>query len=241
MTAGNSKPGMALVEMSVIGVSPLPPEDKPLLWLCEKKAATAPRLLPIAIGKFEAAAIHMKLQQDQPSPSRPISHDLLTTMLERLNAGAQKIVIHSVHHSTFYATITLKIGSSLREIDARPSDAVAMGLRAKIPLYATGQILEMAGYSSGKSIDKAIEHFYDFDPQIIDDIGADPFLDGADAIVSPSREVETCLDCKDTTHPHGHRLVLLRHLLEIAVICEEYEKAAELRDEIARSTSEPEP
>ena len=66
MKAGNSKPDSALVEMSVIRVSPLPPEEKPLLWLCEKKAA-APRLLPIAIGEFEAAAIHMKLQQDQSS------------------------------------------------------------------------------------------------------------------------------------------------------------------------------
>ena len=239
MKAGNSKPDSALVEMSVITVSPLPPEEKPLLWLCEKKAAS-PRLLPIAIGEFEAAAIHMKLQQDQSPPSRPISHDLLTTMLERLHAGTRRIVIHSVHHSTFYATITLEIGGSLRDIDARPSDAVAMGLRAKIPLYATGKVLEMAGYSSGESIDKTIEHFYDFDPQIIDEIDANPFLDEADAVVSTPGGVETGLDCKDPTHLQGHRLVLLRHLLEIAVICEEYEKAAELRDEIARSTSESE-
>ena len=72
----------------------------------------------------------------------------------------------------FTQPFVLEIGGSLRDIDARPSDAVAMGLRAKIPLYATGQVLEMAGYSSGDSIDKTIEHFYDFDPQIIDEIDA---------------------------------------------------------------------
>lgn len=220
--------------MSVIRVSSFPRAENPLLWLCEKNS-DMPRLLPIAIGKFEAAAIQMKLDRDQP-PQRPISHDLLTTMLQRLNADARKIIIHSVHNSTFFATVVLEIEGSLHEVDARPSDAVAMGLRAKVPLYATGQVLDMAGYSSGDSIDKAIEHFCEFDPQIVEDLGPDPDLNGNDAGVSPSDEVETALESPETAQ--SHRLTLLHHLLEIAVICEEYEKAAELRDEIARSTAD---
>lgn len=234
MKAGTSEKMDALVEMSVIRVVPFPRAEKPLLWLCEKNAAI-PRLLPIAIGEFEAAAILMKLRQNQP-PLRPISHDLLTTMLQRLNADAQRIIIHSVHNSTFFASVVLEIEGAVHEVDARPSDAVAMGLRAKVPLYATGQVLDMAGYSSGDSIDKAIEHFCEFDPQIVDDAGPNPDLNGADAGVSPSDEAETAPESPETAH--SHRLTLLHHLLEIAVICEEYEKAAELRDEIARSTAE---
>ena len=219
--------------MSVIRVSPFPRAEKPVLWLCEKNA-DVPRLLPIAIGEFEAAAIQMKLRQDQP-PLRPISHDLLTTMLKRLNAGARRIVIHSVHNSTFYATVVLEIEGVLHEVDARPSDAVAMGLRAKVPLYATGKVLDLAGYSNGDSIDKAIEYFYEFDTQIVDDVGTGPGLQGPDAFLPHPEEEETGLDSTEATH--SHRLKLLRDLLEIAVICEEYEKAAELRDEIARSTA----
>ena len=237
MNACNSKPGGSLVEMSVIKVTPFPRAEKPLLWLCEKNA-DMPRLLPIAIGEFEAAAIQIKLRQDQP-PVRPISHDLLTTMLERLNADARRIVIHSVHNSTFYATVVLEIEGVLHEVDARPSDAVAMGLRAKAPLYATGQILDMAGYSSGDSIDQTIEDFSEFDPQIVNDAGAGLNLKGADAGVAHSDQRETGFGSTEATHSHRHRLLLLRHLLEIAVICEEYEKAAELRDEIARSTVAP--
>lgn len=234
MNTGNSARTGALVEMSVIRVSPFPRVEKPLLWLCEKNADT-PRLLPIAIGEFEAAAIQMKLRQDQP-PLRPISYDLLTTMLQRLNADARRIIIHSVHNSTFFATVVLEIEGALHEVDARPSDAVAMGLRAQVPLYATGQVLDMAGYSSGDSIDKAIEHFCEFDPQIVDDVGPGPDLNGDAAGVSPPDEVETAIENPETTP--SHRLTLLHHLLEIAVICEEYEKAAELRDEISRSTAE---
>ena len=234
MNTGNSGRTGALVEMSVIRVSPFPRVEKPLLWLCEKNA-DMPRLLPIAIGEFEAAAIQMKLRQDQP-PLRPISHDLLTTMLQRLNADARRIIIHSVHNSTFFATVVLEIEGALHEVDARPSDAVAMGLRAQVPLYATGQVLDMAGYSSGDSIDKAIEHFCEFDPQIVDDVGPGPDLNGDAAGVSPPDEEETALENPETAL--SHRLTLLHHLLEIAVICEEYEKAAELRDEIARSTAE---
>ena len=157
-------------------------------------------------------------------------------MLQRLKADARKIIIHSVHNSTFFATVVLEIEGALHEVDARPSDAVAMGLRAKVPLYATGQVLDMAGYSSGNSIDKAIELFCEFDPQIVDDAGPDPDLNGNDAGVSPSDEVETALESPETAH--SHRLTLLQHLLEIAVICEEYEKAAELRDQISRSTAD---
>ena len=233
MKAGNSEQSGSLVEMSVIRVSPFPRAEKPLLWLCEKNV-DAPRLLPIAIGEFEAAAIQMKLRQDQP-PLRPISHDLLTTMLQRLNADARKVVIHSVRNSTFFATVVLEIDGALREVDARPSDAVAMGLRAKAPLYATGQVLDTAGYSSGGSIEKAIEHFCKLDPQIVD-IGPSSDQNDADAGVSPLDEVEAAVETPEAAN--SHRLTLLRHRLEIAVICEEFEKAAELRDEIARSTAE---
>ena len=82
----------SLVEMSVIKVSPYLKVERPLLWLCEK-AAPSPRLLPIAIGQFEAAAIQMQLDQDEPL--RPIAYDLLTSIFNRLSVPVRCVVIHT--------------------------------------------------------------------------------------------------------------------------------------------------
>ena len=77
------------IEMVVVKVSPYMREDRPLVWLGEK-SADQPRLLPIAIGEFEAAAIQMQLEQDEPI--RPISYDLLSSMLTRLEVEVRQVV-----------------------------------------------------------------------------------------------------------------------------------------------------
>ena len=87
----------SLIEMTVVKVSPYLREDRPLVWLSEKNADSA-RLLPIAIGEFEAAAIQMQLENDEPI--RPISYDLLSSILDHLTIGLRQVVIHNVRHST---------------------------------------------------------------------------------------------------------------------------------------------
>ena len=80
----------SLVEMTVVKVSPYLREDRPLVWLSEKKGGQS-RLLPIAIGEFEAAAIQMQLEKDEPI--RPISYDLLSSMLDYRVERERRIVL----------------------------------------------------------------------------------------------------------------------------------------------------
>ena len=258
MKASSTKRRGTLVEMSVIKVSPYLRVEKPLLWLCEKNA-DVPRLLPIAIGEFEAAAIQMKVSAEEPL--RPISYDLFKTMLEHIEAPVQRAVIHSIHDATFYAAVVIEVDGALREIDSRPSDAIAMALRADVPVFATGQVLDIAAFSSEGSVETAIERFYELEPQIVSPelneseqgLGIESPVDAV-ASLEPSeppsavdRDPEVALNslveadegAPTETNEDGDLrgedlLTLLRNRLETAVMCEEYEEAAALRDEIAR-------
>jgi len=100
--------------MVVVKVSPYMREDHPLVWLGEK-SADQPRLLPIAIGEFEAAAIQMQLEQDEPI--RPISYDLLSSMLTRLEVEVRQVVIHTVRRSVYYAKVVVEKDHKIQDID----------------------------------------------------------------------------------------------------------------------------
>ena len=114
------------VEMVVVKVSPYLSANRPLLWLCEKDV-DCPRLLPIAIGQFEAAAIQMQL--DKEDPPRPISYDLFVSILGEVEIKVLQAVIHSVQKHTFYAKLVIEKDREVKDIDSRPSDAVALALR----------------------------------------------------------------------------------------------------------------
>jgi hypothetical protein len=214
----------ALVEMTVVKVSPYLRAEKPLMWLCEKEAEE-PRLLPIAVGEFEAAAIQMKLSGERPL--RPISYDLFASFLEELSMPVRRVVIHSVEGQVFHAVAVVEREGRLREIDCRPSDGVALGLRTDAPIFISRELLDMAGISTAPDsadLDRTICRFYELEPQILGDNAADAF--GANEEL-PAPVVAEPRD----------ELTDLRHRLEQAVICEEYEEAALLRDEIERVKS----
>ena len=99
------------------------------------------RRVPIFVGQFEAWAISLALEGD--SPDRPFTHDLIKLMLERLDASIDQVIIDDLWNETFYAKIglTQKNGVSM-EIDARPSDAIALALRARAPIYMAETVLE---------------------------------------------------------------------------------------------------
>ena len=135
----------ALVEMEIVKVSPYLRAEKPLMWLCEKDA-DVPRLLPIAVGEFEAAAIQMQLSGERPL--RPISYDLFAALLDELSMPVRRVVIHSVEGQVFHAAAIVERDSRLREIDCRPSDAVALALRTDASVFITDELLDAAGISS---------------------------------------------------------------------------------------------
>jgi len=101
------------------------------------------RYLPIWIGAFEADAIALALQGHEPQ--RPMTHDLLKTIFGELGAAISHIVINDIHDSTFYARIVVEQGSHTIEIDARPSDAIALAVRADVPIYVEQHVLDQAG------------------------------------------------------------------------------------------------
>ena len=107
------------------------------------KETTRDRYLPIWIGPWEANAIALKLQG--VSPERPLTHDLFARTLAELGVTVQRIVVSDLADETFRARLVLEQSGQTREIDARPSDAIAIAIRAGVPIFATNAVLDRAG------------------------------------------------------------------------------------------------
>ena len=113
------------------------------------------RYLPIWIGATEADAIALKLQ-DVNVP-RPLTHDLLETVIESLGAQVNHILVSDLSDDTFYAKIVLQQdGGDRREIDSRPSDAIALAVRTGAPIYAEDEVIDKAGVHLDKESGKAV-------------------------------------------------------------------------------------
>jgi len=101
------------------------------------------RYLPIWIGPSEADAIAVKLQNVELS--RPLTHDLLQSVITTLGASVDYIVVSGLKDDTFYASLALSVGDEKLDIDSRPSDALALAVRVGAPIYAEDAVLEKAG------------------------------------------------------------------------------------------------
>jgi uncharacterized protein len=124
-------------EMVIYGVSFDLVGKQPIVLL---KTADGNRYLPIWIGQPEAAAILMKLQG--AATPRPMTHDLVTELLEQLDAQVVRITVTELRDNTFYASITVQQNGSEIEIDSRPSDAIALAVRADAPIFAADRVIE---------------------------------------------------------------------------------------------------
>lgn len=100
------------------------------------------RWLPIVVGSNEAQAI--ALQLEKISPPRPLTHDLIKNLLDSIKVLVTRIVVNDLRENTYYAAISLKTNGSTREIDARPSDAIALALRAQAPIYVEENVMKRA-------------------------------------------------------------------------------------------------
>jgi len=104
------------------------------------KEKNGSRLLPIVIGLNEASAI--KLEISGFKPPRPLTHDLLFTTIENLDASIDKIIIDKLEENTFHAKMVLKTSSSgIKTIDARPSDSIALAVRAHAPIFVEDEVI----------------------------------------------------------------------------------------------------
>ena len=137
-------------EMLIYGVSFDLVGKQPIVLL---KTAEGNKFLPIWIGHPEAAAILMKLQSQ--APPRPMTHDLLSDVLEQLGAQIIRITVTELRENTFYAQITLQQDGGEIEIDSRPSDAIALAIRAEAPIFAADRVIEESAIEfEGEEVDQ---------------------------------------------------------------------------------------
>ena len=118
------------------------------------KQKDSDRYLPIWIGPAEADAIAVKLQD--VSVPRPLTHDLLRSIITDLGAGISHIVVSDLQNDTFYAKVVLEMNGNSLEVDCRPSDAIALAVRAEAPIYVEDSVLEKAGVVLDKETGKPV-------------------------------------------------------------------------------------
>lgn len=127
--------------MDILGLSTSPSSGGAYaLILSEKNGA---RRLPIIIGSSEAQAIALELENIKPP--RPMTHDLLRNVILNFDSAVREIVINDLAEGTFYARIIFERGDQLHELDARPSDAIALAVRFGCPIYTNEHVLSEAG------------------------------------------------------------------------------------------------
>jgi uncharacterized protein len=140
------------VEMKIRGLMMDPVTNMPIVVLKDVNGET---VLPIWVGIFEAHAI--KLEIEKVALPRPMTHDLLKNALYGLNASVHKVVVTELRDDTFYAVIWMEQDGQLLSMDARPSDALALALRADCPVYVSEQVLRTSRVAAGGTEDLTTE------------------------------------------------------------------------------------
>jgi len=127
------------LEMKVKGLALDPLSNMPIIILRDQEGQ---RILPIWVGVFEANAIALQIENVQTP--RPMTHDLLKNIIDDLSAQVERIVVTELKENTFYALIHLRKNGHSIEVDARPSDAIALALRTRSPIFVEEAVIQNA-------------------------------------------------------------------------------------------------
>jgi bifunctional DNase/RNase len=159
--------------MTIYGVSFDMVGKQPIVLL---KTVDGNKFLPIWIGHPEAAAILMKLQG--AATPRPMTHDLLSDVLDQMEAKCEKVSVTELRDNTFFASITISMNGSEMEIDSRPSDALALAVRTSAPIFAADDVIEESAIEfEGEEVEdqeQVVEKFKDF----LDNVTPEDFAQG---------------------------------------------------------------
>lgn len=156
-----------MIQMQLGGLGFDPKNMSPIILL---KDTEERNFLPIWIGMFEAAAIAMELQDFKPP--RPMTHDLLTKVITSLNGEIKRVLISEVVENTFYAIIEVMTSDKkILKIDSRPSDAIAVAVRASVDIYVSESVMAKAKMVNSEKDEEETKNFKDF----IDNISPDDF------------------------------------------------------------------
>lgn len=209
---------MSLVKLSIKGISYSQTQNGAYALILNE--VDGERKLPIVIGAFEAQSIAIALEKEI-KPPRPLTHDLFKNFAERFDIVVKQVIIHKLVDGVFYSSIICERDKIEEIIDARTSDAIALALRFNAPIFTYKNILDKAGIYL-----KANPQDTDKDSQDIDEILSNPETFG-------NKDEE-----HKSTRPYiKHSLQELSELLEQAVSYEDYEQAAQIRDEISKRES----
>ena len=169
------------------------------------------RKLPIVIGAFEAQSIAIALDK-MTRPPRPMTHDLFAAVMESHQIDLTEVVIRDFQDGVFFALLVFQRGGDIRTTDARPSDAIALALRADCPIYAERSVMDKAGLAAAEAKVAAVQS---------DEANEN---DGNSSDYHP--EVDDSLDLQQAKKDD------LASLLSSALEQEDYELAARIRDEL---------
>jgi hypothetical protein len=171
------------------------------------KEVDGKRRLPIIIGAFEAQAIALEIEGIKPP--RPLTHDLLKQLTDSLGAAVLEVIIDELRDNTFFAKIVLEVSGFTQEIDARPSDAIALAVRSQSPIFVAETVMDAAAFVPSDETEET----------------------SAMSPISNSTETK-----KPATKEA--KLAALQNQLREAIEGEEYERAAKIRDQIKNLMSE---
>ena len=139
-----------MIEMKVAGIAIDAATRNPIVLL---RDAEERRALPIFIGQEQARAIIGALENHKPP--RPLTHDLTIAMMGDWGLSLERAIIHSLQDNTFYAVLTVSQGETKKEFDARPSDAIALALRANCPIWVMEEVIADASIPVDREADEA--------------------------------------------------------------------------------------
>jgi uncharacterized protein len=147
-----------MIEMKVAGIALDAATRSPIVLL---RDAQERRALPIYIGQDQARSIINILEHQ--TPPRPLTHDLFTGLMTELGITLERVIIHSLQDNTFFAVLVIKQGETKKEIDARPSDAIAIALRTDSPIWVMEEVIADASIPVDRDADEAEQRaFRDF-------------------------------------------------------------------------------
>ena len=169
--------------MALMGVRVEVPTNQPIVLLREEGGT---RYLPIFIGPPEATAIVYALQgMDTP---RPMTHDLFTEMLTQLDAKVVRIAVTELRDNTFYAMITIAVDGTEIEVDSRPSDAIALAVRADTPIFAAPEVIEESAIEFEQTEEATDEELLEQFKEFLDEVKPDDFFE-AEGEAEPEEEI----------------------------------------------------
>lgn len=195
---------MDKVQCEIVGLSSSPATGGAYAILL--KEIDGNRRLPIIIGQFEAQAI--ALEMEGIKPPRPLTHDLLKNLIDNLGGTVVEVIVNELRENTFYAKIVLDISGLTNEVDARPSDAIALAVRADAPIYVTEAVMESASFIPTDELDSEIQKTFEEEQSSTEKL-------------PKSKEAQ---------------IAALQEKLREAIEKEEYERAAKIRDDIKKLT-----